>query len=224
MKEGPDISLVASLIGDPARAGMLLALMGGEALTPTELATEASITKQTASGHLSKLLEGGLVTAEKQGRHRYFRLADADVAKVLEALMGVAERKVGRRIRPGPKDPALREARICYDHLAGEMGVVIFEKMIAKEWIFLTDASMDLTDKGARAFGDFGINLSLPKGSRRPLCRPCLDWSMRRHHLGGFAGKVLLDHLLDSGIASRERDSRVIQFTVEGRKALEEWL
>src|SRR5437870_4864151 len=126
LKDGPSIALVASLAGEPARANMLSALLSGKALTASELASEAGVTLQTASSHLSRLEAGGLVTSLKQGRHRYFRLAENDVAEMLEAMMGVAARAGHMRTRTGPKDPAMRKARVCYDHLAGEMGVRLF--------------------------------------------------------------------------------------------------
>src|SRR5215469_16064965 len=130
-KEGPSIARVASLAGEPARANMLSALLSGKALTASELAGEAGITLQTASSHLSKLESGGLVSSQKQGRHRYFRLAENDVAEMLEAMMGVAARAGHMRTRTGPKDPAMRKARVCYNHLAGEMGVRLFDSLAA---------------------------------------------------------------------------------------------
>src|SRR5215813_8186258 len=129
MKAGPDISVVAALVGDPARANMLTALMTGRALTASELAQEAGITPQTASSHLAKLEAGGLLEPEKQGRHRYYRLTGEDVAGVLEMLEGLAARVGHMRVRTGPKDPALRRARICYDHLAGDLGVHMLDSM-----------------------------------------------------------------------------------------------
>ena len=127
MKEGPSIAPVAALAGDPARANMLSALLAGKALTASELANEAGVTVQTASSHLSKLESGGLIAGVKQGRHRYFRLADPDVARMLETIMGVAARAGHLRTRPGPSDPAMRHARVCYDHLAGELAVQMFD-------------------------------------------------------------------------------------------------
>ena len=127
MKEGPDIALIGSLIGDPARANMLTALMGGQALTPTELAGLAGITLQTASSHLAKLEAGGLVAQRKQGRHRYYALSEDEVGLMLESLMGFAASRGLTRHRPGPKDPALRKARVCYNHLAGARGVQLAE-------------------------------------------------------------------------------------------------
>ena len=135
MKEGPDIAQTAALIGDPARANMLVALMDGHALTATELAHEAGVTKQTASSHLARLTDGGLLVREVQGRHHYFRLNGPDVGAVLEALMGVSAARLGPRTRPGPSDPALRHARVCYDHLAGEMGVQLYEHAQSSGWI-----------------------------------------------------------------------------------------
>src|ERR1700729_4512187 len=123
MKAGPDIAMIAALVGDPARANMLTALMTGRALTASELAHEAGVTPQTASSHLAKLEAGGLIEQEKQGRHRYFRLSGPDVAGLLEVIEGVAARAGHMRVRMGPKDPALRRARIWYDHLAGYFGV-----------------------------------------------------------------------------------------------------
>src|ERR1700749_3398783 len=129
MKAGPDIAMVASLVGDPARANILTALMTGRALTESERAHEAGVTPQTASSHLSKLESGGLIAQEKQGRHRYYRLADPDVASVLEGLEGLAARAGHLRVRTGPKDPALRHARVCYDHLAGDLGVGVLDSL-----------------------------------------------------------------------------------------------
>ena len=129
MKDGPIIASVAALIGDPARANILTALMGGRALTASELAEVAGVTLQTTSGHLAKLADAALVAVEKQGRHRYYRLHSGDVAEVLEKLMGLAQRSGAVRVRTGPRDEAMREARLCYDHLAGEQGVTLLSRL-----------------------------------------------------------------------------------------------
>src|SRR5437588_4459823 len=150
MKAGPDIAMVAALVGDPARANMLTALMTGRALTATELAHQAGITPQTASSHLSKLEAGGLVEQEKQGRHRYYRLADPDVADVLESLQGLAARAGHLRVRTGPKDPALRHARVCYDHLAGDLGLPMLDGMRKQRLIRQHKQEIELTAEGAR--------------------------------------------------------------------------
>src|SRR3981189_3431792 len=154
MKAGPDIAMVASLVGDPARANMLTALMSGRALTASELAQEAGITPQTASSHLSKLEAGGLVEQEKQGDHRYYRLTGEDVAGVLEGLAGLAARAGHMRMRTGPKDPALRRARVCYDHLAGDLGVQMLDSMKQQRLVRQHQHDIKLTAEGARFMAD----------------------------------------------------------------------
>src|SRR5258707_3794515 len=150
MKAGPDIAMVASLVGDPARANMLTGLMTGRALTATELAHQAGITPQTASSHLAKLEAGGLIEQEKQGSHRYYRLAEPDVAGVLEGLEGIAARAGHMRVRTGPKDPALRRARGCYDHLAGDLGVQMLDSMKAQKLVRQQKHDIKLTAEGKR--------------------------------------------------------------------------
>src|ERR1700730_8602140 len=150
MKAGPDIAMVASLVGDPARANMLTALLTGRALTASELAHQAGITPQTASSHLGKLEAGGLIEPEKQGRHRYYRLTDPDVAGVLEGLAGLAARAGHMRLRTGPKDPALRRARICYDHLAGDLGVQMLDSMKKQRLVRQRKQDIELTAEGER--------------------------------------------------------------------------
>ena len=150
MKAGPDIAMVASLVGDPARSNMLTALMTGRALTASELAHQAGITPQTASSHLAKLEAGGLIEPEKQGRHRYYRLTGPDVAHVLEGLAGLAERAGHTRVRTGPKEPALRRARICYDHLAGDLGVQMLDSMRKQRLVRQTKQDIELTGEGKR--------------------------------------------------------------------------
>ncbi len=216
MKEGPNIAAVAALLGDPARANMLTALMHGQALTATELAQEAGVMLSTASGHLSKLQEAGLVGIEKQGRHRYFRLSGADIADVLEGLMGVAARTGHLRVRTGPRDPELRRARVCYDHLAGDAAVRMYDRLQAAGMIAGTGETLRLTMAGERFFSASGVDLDGLAGGRRPLCRACLDWSERRHHLGGALGAALLSHIYNRGWATRTPNSRVVTFTKTG--------
>ncbi|HEX3651409.1 MAG TPA: winged helix-turn-helix domain-containing protein [Rhizomicrobium sp.] len=214
MKEGPSIAPIAALAGDPARANMLAALMSGKALTASELANEAGVTAQTASSHLARLESGGLISAVKQGRHRYFRLADEDVAEMLEKMTGVAARAGHTRARTGPSEPALRKARVCYDHLAGEMGVRMFEALVKARHLSSHPGEISLTRSGEKFAYDFG--LVLPETSRRPLCRTCLDWSQRRSHLAGVLGTALLDRIYALKWASRSRDSRAVIFTPLG--------
>lgn len=216
MKEGPLIASVAALIGDPARANMLTALTDGRALSASELASVAGVTIQTASGHLSKLSGGNLVEALKQGRHRYFRLADSDVASVLEGLMGLAERTGAIRVRTGPRDTALRSARVCYDHLAGERGVAMLAGL-KRQALIAGESDLKLTKKGRGFFTAFGIDIETLEKSRRPVCRACLDWSERRFHLGGALGAAILQRLIEQKWAKRE-DNRVLVFGSGGLK------
>lgn len=220
MREGPDIARIAALVADPARSSMLLALMDGRALTATELSGLAGVTKQTASGHLAKLVDGEVLAVEAQGRHRYFRLAGAHVAALLEALM-VFSSDTAPPVRTGPKEPALRRARVCYDHLAGEMGVSLYDRAVEAGW--LAD-DLGLTDKGWSKFSAIGVTPdSLPR-SNRPQCRACLDWSQRRHHLAGLVGKATLDRLFALSWARRLPASRVVAFTPEGERRFREWI
>jgi len=216
LKNGPSIALVAALAGEPARANMLTALSGGKALTASELANEAGVSLPTASAHLSKLENGGLIASVKQGRHRYFRLAAADVSDMLETMMGVAARAGHMRTRLGPADPAMRKARVCYDHLAGEMGVRLFDSLVRDGKVSLRGSHAGLTGKGEAFLDAFGVDRDQLSQSRRPPCRVCLDWSERRHHLAGQAGALLLKRLFDLGWAARARDSRVVHFTPRG--------
>ncbi len=223
MKDGPNITSIAALVGDHARAEALTALMSGMALTATELAEVAGVTRQTISGHLAKLVEARLLVVEAQGRHRYFRLADPDVAQLLESLMNVAFRSGALRLRSSPREPALRRARVCYDHLAGELGVLVYDSM-AQAGAFTIDASgVTLTGGGRRHVAGLGIDVDALAGTRRPLCRTCLDWSERRHHLAGSLGSALLARFEQLGWASRIKDSRVIAFTGAGEQALRAW-
>ena len=219
MKMGPGIAGTAALIGEPARANMLTALLNGAALTASELALEAGVTKQTASSHLAKLLDGGLLKIEKQGRHRYYALADGEVARLLEALMGVAGRRP-TRVRVGPKEPALRRARVCYDHLAGDLGVALYDALLERELIAARGGDLAPTRKGREILEKFGVDMRSLAQSPRLLCRPCLDWSVRRHHMAGGLGAALLERFFGLGWARRKRASRVVEFTPPGEAAL----
>lgn len=222
MKAGPNIATIAALVGDPARANMLTALMAGHALTATELAQEAGVTVQTASSHLAKLSDGGLLALRKQGRHRYFSLSDDDVARVLEGLMGIAARTGHLRVRTGPKEPALRNARVCYDHLAGDQGVRLYEALLSRKLLVAKSDDAELSGKGADFVSGFGIELGALERARRPLCRLCLDWSARRTHLAGGLGAAFLQRFYDLKWAKREDGSRVVTFSRRGEKAFED--
>jgi DNA-binding transcriptional ArsR family regulator len=218
MKDGPVIAAVAALLGDPARANMLTALMDGRALTVSELAEAAGVALPTASFHVAKLEAAGLLRAGKQGRHRYLRLSGEDVAEVLEGLMGLAQRTCGARVRTGPRDGALRAARVCYDHLAGERGVALLQGLVRQGWIGGGDEPV-VTEAGRGHFAGLGIDVAALERGRRPVCRVCLDWSERRSHLGGALGAALLEHILQQRWA-RRLEGRVIAFTPAGGAAM----
>jgi DNA-binding transcriptional ArsR family regulator len=213
--------MIAALVGDPARANMLMALMTGRALTASELAVQAGITPQTASSHLSKLEAGGLIEQEKQGRHRYYRLSDPDVAGLLEVIEGVAARAGHMRVRTGPKDPALRRARICYDHLAGDLGVQMLDSMKKQRLLRQNKKEIELTAEGARFLAsNLQISTEALAHPRRPTCKACLDWSERRHHLAGTLGAAMMARFTELKWAARDvtPGSRVVNFTRNGEK------
>jgi len=212
----------AAALGDPARLGMLSALMDGRALTAGELAAVAGVAPTTASGHLARLVAAGLLAVERQGRHRYHRLASPEVARVLEGLMALsAAREAGMpraAPRTGPRDVALREARTCYDHLAGRLAVGMAEAMVARGQIELSADGGALTEAGGRFLEDLGVRVAAGRG--RPFCRPCLDWSERRPHLAGALGAALCRRCLDLGWMRRVPGSRAMTVTPAGRLGL----
>jgi DNA-binding transcriptional ArsR family regulator len=219
MSDGPNITRIAAAIGDPVRASMLTALMAGRALTATELANRARITKQTGSTHLRRLLDAKLVAVHPQGRHRYFAIANEDVAHLLERMIGVAAHSESA-VSIGPKDPALRKARVCYDHLAGEIAVSVYTAMLARSLLRFDGESLVVTVMGNDWFRDFGIDVDRLRKQRRTLCRACMDWSERRHHLAGALGAALLDRLIERRWARRETGSRIVRFLPGGELAL----
>lgn len=218
MKEGPDISRIAALIGDPARANILTALMAGKALTATELAAEAGVTVQTASAHLAKLEAGELIRCRKSGRHKYFNLAGDEVGLALEALMGLAAGAGHLRTRTGPKDAALREARVCYNHLAGARGIALYQGLLRRGALLETGDEVVLTDAGAGFLSDFGVDIAALRRSKTPLCRSCLDWSARQTHLAGSVGRALLAEMVAKGWAARVEGTRVVRFSEAGKR------
>ncbi|ALB64896.1 Transcriptional regulator, ArsR family [Cronobacter condimenti 1330] len=208
------MSGVAAAIADPSRVAILCALMDGRAWTATELSTVADIAPSTASGHLSRLMQHGLIVCLSQGRHRYYRLAGHEIAGLLENLMGVS---MSPRRVPEPGTPVhLRQARTCYDHLAGELAVKMYAFMLAQQW--LTPEGDALTVEGRQHFAALGVPLALKP--RRKVCCPCLDWSERRYHLGGEAGAALLTRFVEQGWFVRTPGYREILVTPAGRTAL----
>jgi DNA-binding transcriptional ArsR family regulator len=212
MSDTTRMATVAALLGDPARANMLTALMDGRALTAKELAFAAHVSPQTASGHLARLTDASLLAAEKQGRHRYFRLASPLVGQMLESVMAVAG--------PEPRPPAtwrggdaLRTARTCYDHLAGRLGVALADALTEGGHVALSHDGGEVTDRGHAFLCDFGAE---PLAGKRIFCRPCLDWSERRPHIAGRLGAVLAARCLDLHWIERQRDSRAVTITPAG--------
>ena len=189
-------------------------------MTASELAAEAGITPQTASTHLKKLETADLVSQKKQGRHKYFALADEDVGFVLEAIMGLAAKRGLSRTRTGPRDPELRKARICYNHLAGDLGVRLFDGLVAKGLMTAFEDDVKLTANGIEMLSDFGLDIKALDGLKRPLCRSCLDWSERRTHLAGALGTALLQKFYDLKWAARVHNSRIIRFSAKGEVAM----
>jgi DNA-binding transcriptional ArsR family regulator len=224
MKDGPNIAKIAALLGDSARADVLTALMTDRALTATELAAIAGVTKQTMSAHLSKLLDACLIAVDQQGRHRYFRLADEDVGGLLESLMGVAFRTGAVRLLSSPREPALRKARACYDHLAGELAVVAYESLVKNDLLEMSRQGLRLTAAGVEWFRRAGVDTDAAVRQRRTLCRPCMDWSERRYHLGGSLGAALLSRVYEQRWAKRDKLSRVVRFTPNGERRFRELL
>jgi DNA-binding transcriptional ArsR family regulator len=220
MSSAPDLARVAALIGDRARAAMLTHLMSGQTVPATELARVAGVTKQTASTHLARLVSGGLVSVEPSGRNRFFRLAGPDVGELLEDLMGVAQRVGAVRAPSVPGDPALRRARVCYDHLAGELGVFVFASITRQGLLRFLEGKLILTAGGERFFESMGIDLEALHRQRRAFCLACRDWTERRHHLAGALGAAVLEHCIGRGWARRQRGSRALHFSAVGERAL----
>jgi DNA-binding transcriptional ArsR family regulator len=219
---------IAALVGDPARASMLHALLDGRALTASELARVAGITPQTASGHLARLAEAGLLAVVKQGRHRYHRLATLDVARMLESIMCVAAAGSSQstKVVTGPRDKAMRAARDCYDHMAGRLAVVLADSLINRGFVEMSEDAGIVTPDGQRFFQGLGLETSQPrvasKKQQRIFCRPCLDWSERRPHLAGKVGTMLRDHSVMEGWVRRGAESRALTITRKGEQAFRE--
>jgi DNA-binding transcriptional ArsR family regulator len=218
------IAEIAALAGDPARANILTALLDGRAMTATELAYAARVTPQTTSAHLAKLTEAGLITATPSGRHRYFRLASPKVAQMLESIVAVAGDN-RPRFRPLSRQAAaLRAARVCYDHLAGQLGVRIADAMVARGYLVLEDDGGRITETGMRYLWDMGIDTRIAGKRRRHLCRACLDWTERRPHIGGAIGAALAERWLALGWITRAKDSRAVALTPDGERGFQDSL
>ncbi|RAT97422.1 helix-turn-helix transcriptional regulator [Brevibacillus sp. Leaf182] len=216
MSTSPNIIEVASLIGEPSRVSILVSLMNGKALPASELARTAKVTPQTASAHLAKLVEGGLLVSESHGRHRYYRLASPDVAHALESLMTIAAPKPVRSLRESDQLRAIRYARTCYDHLAGEVGVALTQKMLELQLIEASGQDYVLSEAGKTKLQSLGVDLVAKPKSRRRYARPCLDWSERRHHLAGSLGASLTNRFFELGWIERVPGGRAVRVTPLG--------
>ena len=221
MSDTDVLAEVAWLLGEPGRARILTALLGGCAFTAKELAYFAGVSAPTASSHLSRLVAGGLLVMEKQGRCHYYRLRSADVAHAIEGLMTVAAPPAGWP--PGQRvDPALREARLCYDHLAGRLGVSQCDVMPGRDSHVLADGGGEVMEAGTQFLRGLGVDLEHARGTRRQYCRSCLDWTERRPHVSGAVGAALATAWLERRWIARVPDSRALTITAVGRRALME--
>jgi DNA-binding transcriptional ArsR family regulator len=217
----PRLARIAALVAEPSRARMLAFLLSGEYASAGELARTASVSAATASAHLVKLFDAGLLACEPRGRHRYFRIADADVAHALEALAMVAERSSHDRAWSAPARLRLREARCCYGHLAGRRGVALLEQLLARGWLVDAPDGYALTNAGLAGIGALGFDAAaLRAGASHRIAYPCLDWSERRDHLAGKLGSGLLTHFIERGWLRRIGSERALELTPPGRQAL----
>jgi DNA-binding transcriptional ArsR family regulator len=218
----PRIVEIAALVGDPARANILGALMDGRALTASELAYAAGVSPQTTSGHLAKLTDARLLDLVKQGRHRYYRIKTPLVGQMLEGIMAVAADAPPRYRPPSRQDEEMRRARTCYDHFAGMLGVGLADSLCRHEYVLLADEGGEVTESGVAFLTRFGVDLAQLRQRRRAFCRPCLDWTERRAHIGGSVGAGLSTRLFELGWVARKRDTRAVTITARGQKGLKE--
>ena len=225
MSDLANFSATAFLMGDPARAAMLTTLLDGRALPAGELAYASGITAQTASSHLAKLLDGGLISVETEGRHRYYRLAGSHVAQALEHLAAIRPAESIRRKAISPEGRRLRFCRCCYDHLAGQIGVAVARGLQQRGYVRAApDKQYEVTPAGVAWFNGIGLDVGALKATRRGLARQCLDWTERQHHLAGPLGVQLLTALCAKGWLRRSKSSRVVEVTPKGFVGLKEEL
>jgi len=212
---------VAALVGDTTRATILAALMGGQALASSELASLARISCPTASEHLTKLVNARLIAVTKKRRYSYYRIASPLVARMLESIKAVAAIEVPPRYQPrSTQDDRLRFARTCYDHLAGQLGVAIADVLVAKGYIILTEDGGEMTESGENFFSAFGAKFTVRSRNTRIFCRPCLDWSERRYHVAGLVGAEIWRCCIELGWLRRDRDTRAVRVTPDGQIGL----
>ncbi|MGE7946911.1 ArsR/SmtB family transcription factor [Lysinibacillus sp. NPDC093688] len=218
----PNMAEIASLLGETSRATMLASMMDGRFHTASELAYMAAIKPQTASFHLAKLVEGNLVSVEKQGRHRYFQLAGEEIAQLLESFLAISPPPEVRSLKQSSQMKLLQDARTCYDHLAGKLGVQLTESLLNASYLKLEEKQFLITAEGAQFFADFGLDLDDLKRKRRSFSHACLDWSERRYHLAGALGQGMMTHFLSLGWVTRVPAIRAIKVTEKGRAGFKE--
>lgn len=220
MASRPDFSNTAKLMAHPSRAAMLDALLGTDGLPASELAREANVSLQTASEHLGKLVEGKIVSVEKYGRHRYFRLANPNVAQAIESLTVISPPVRVSSLKDADRVKRIHMARTCYDHLAGKLGVSLTQSLLKKKYLMEGQNDFLLSEEGERFFREFGIDLAVLRKKRRFFARKCLDWSERRYHLAGSLGNAVLERLLSLGWVEKQAE-RTVRVTEKGTTELE---
>jgi DNA-binding transcriptional ArsR family regulator len=214
------IAEIAALVGDPARAAIVSALLDGRHLSASELASAAGITAQTASTHLAKLTDAGLLAMARNGRHRYFQLASPAVTDMIDGIVAVALEKRPRYRPLSRQAQALGAARICYGHLAGRLSVDLADAFVARGYLVVDDEAAEITAAGARFLTGFGIELPALREARRHYCRLCLDWTERRPHIAGAVGTAITKRYFDLGWLERTRRGQAITVTASGRRGL----
>ncbi|MET3696502.1 ArsR family transcriptional regulator [Bacillus oleivorans] len=222
MSINPNVAEIAALLGETSRATILMSLMDGRFHTASELAYVAAITPQTASFHLAKLAEGNLVNVEKHGRHRYYQIANGEVARILESLLAISPPPEVRSLKQSNQVQLLRAARTCYDHLAGKLGVELTKSMMNAGYLEIEERVFVVTHEGEQFFINFGIDLSKLKKERRSFSHACLDWSERRHHLAGALGHGLTTRFFDLGWIERIPSTRAVKVTEKGKAGLKQ--
>ncbi|MCE0742177.1 ArsR/SmtB family transcription factor [Bacillus sp. G16] len=220
----PNIAKISSLLSDPSRSSILLSLMDGRIHPAGELAYLANIKPQTASFHLNKLLEAKLISVEKHGRHRYYRLSNSEAASVIEQLLSIAPKEKVTSLKDSKEKSDLHFARTCYDHLAGYVGVQITNSLVEQGMLKKVDLNFEVTSEGSLFFSNFGINEEQQRNKRRAFARCCLDWSERQHHLAGALGNALLVRMLEEKWIVRMPKTRAVKITQSGKNAFEKYL
>jgi len=222
MRSEPDLAAAAALVAEPARAELVLAVLADGPLTASELAGRAGIARSTASGHLGRLVSGGFLTVSGRGRNRYYGLSGADVAEAVEALSRVAPQRPPRSLREATRNELLRDARTCYDHLAGRLGVAFAAALERRGVVERSNGDYALGKRAADELAALGIELEPLAAQRRPLLRGCLDWSERELHVAGSLGAALTARLFELGCIVRRDETRSVAVTGRGRELLAE--